>query len=68
MMHIFFNTVSIGEQLNATDTRTYLLSCKGACKNVVAQVKVKSGNLSLFYREDGPFTMKVSNATFLEII
>ena len=54
------STVVIGK-LSATDTRTYLLSCNGPCKNVSAQVKVKSGDLGLFSREDEPFLVKVIN-------
>ena len=45
--------------MNANDTRTYLLSCNGECKDVEARIKVKDGELELFSKEVEPFHIKV---------
>ena len=55
-----FSLVFIGE-MNAADTRTFLLSCDGLCKNVITKVKLTSGDVDIFSKEDKPFSITVIN-------
>ena len=56
--YLLLHQVFIGNMLT-NDTRMYLLSCNGLCKNINVAIALGSGDLHAFSKDDIPFKIKV---------
>ena len=56
--YLLLHQVFIGNMLT-NDTRMYLLSCNGLCKNINVEILLGSGDLHVFSKDDEPLKLKV---------